>query len=192
MSSRWARAEPMNWDVGDVFTQSKRPLFIDRVMATTQMHPTGTKVEKSKDSREWIVRHGSEGAGTSLNKAGTPKTERSMFNQSLISGCYVVENITRDIGKLVQRHAQLERNREIARGELTFKNLTNEQARYLEGSLGDLDRELSQLARQKDRLELIRDLRTMKVNMVLSTETSRSQDLNVKKIGNFPDQVAHA
>ena len=42
--------EPMNWDVGDVFTQSKRPLFIDRVMATTQMHPTGTKVEKSKDS----------------------------------------------------------------------------------------------------------------------------------------------
>src|SRR5208337_692519 len=29
---------PMRWDAGEVFTQSKRPVFIDRVMATTLMH----------------------------------------------------------------------------------------------------------------------------------------------------------
>ena len=33
---------------------------------------------------------------------------------------------------------QLERTEKSLDGELTFKNLTNEQARYLEGSLGEI------------------------------------------------------
>jgi len=178
---------PMRWDAGEVFTQSKRPVFIDRVMATTLMHPTGTEVESSEDSTEWIIRQGSK--RDEMVSIRIDRKDGLIHVQPRFDIKFLLEaRIKRETDRIRQGRQELVQKQENARRELAFKNLTNEQVRHLDDLLGELDRQILQLDNQKERLELIRDLRTLKVNMVLSTRIAGVK-IDVKKIGNFPDQA---
>jgi len=173
-------SKPLTWDTEGVFSESSNVVFIDRLFVTTANNK-GSYLQKTDDLAEWAL-YGEESRSkmVSIRLKDGQVHAHPEFDQKYLNALRVNRELVRIANRSLEIGLEIQRvDLDLSHGSMTEERRTN-----LIDSRRRLDDQLAGLDRDRKKLELILDLRTIKVNMVLSTKIAGVK-IDVKKIGKF-------
>ena len=183
-------SRPLTWDTEGVFSESKNLVFIDQVFvdgipAATANHNKGTYLRKTEDLAEWTLL-GEESkkkvVSIRLDRKDGQVHVHPEYDQKYLNP----QKVDHDLARIAQEIRDIGREIQRVEFELSVGNMTEERRRSRIEELKSREERRDGLESDKTTLELIRDLRTIKVNMVLSTKIGGVK-IDVKRIGKFRD-----
>lgn len=176
-------SRPLTWDTEGVFSESKNLVFIDRLIAATANGNKGTYIQNTDDLAEWtLYAEGSKKKMVSIRLKDGQVHVHPDFDREYLKA----QRVERELARIARGRMEIGRKIQGVEWDLSHGIITEEHRRNLIDSERNLKDQLDELDRGKKWLELIRDLRTMKVDMVLSTKIGGVK-IDVKRIGKFLD-----